>query len=69
MVEAVASVTPPVLAPHQDSLKLTCCCAVSWGSYSFGTAGLALSQSHLFEDDIGFRVGQFKALKLDWAGN
>lgn len=65
MVEAVASVTTPMLAPHQDSLKLSCCCAVSWRSYGFGAAELANSPIYL-KMIIGFRVGRFKALNMGW---
>jgi hypothetical protein len=32
----LASVTPSVLDPHWDSSRLSCCCPVSWRSYSFG---------------------------------
>jgi hypothetical protein len=42
-LRSLASVTWPILDPHWDSSRLSCCCAVSWRSSSIVTAGLALS--------------------------
>jgi hypothetical protein len=40
---SLASVTPSILNRHRDSSRLSCCCPMSWKSYRFGAAGLALS--------------------------
>ena len=38
-----SSVALSTLDPHRDSSRLSCCRPVSWRSFNFGTAGLALS--------------------------
>jgi hypothetical protein len=47
-LRSLASVTPSILAPHQDSSWLSCCCPVAGRSCSFETAGPAPSYTPTF---------------------
>jgi hypothetical protein len=57
---ALAPVTLSALDPHGDSSKLSCCCPVSWRSWSSWKQDWPLYTSRPFADDIDLGVGQFR---------
>jgi hypothetical protein len=71
-LRSLTSATLAILNPPWDSFLKSCCCPVSWRSYSFGSVGPV--PSHTLADDKwnGCWGDQLKALNLDvggsWAG-
>ena len=60
----LASASLSILEPVWDSFQISCCCPVSWRSYSFGSVGPASSCTlarHLWDRSW---MGQLKALDL-----
>ena len=56
-LRSLAPVTLSILDPHQASYCLFCCCPVLWRTFSFGTAGLALSQASTVHRRCRYWVG------------
>jgi hypothetical protein len=70
---SLASKTPSMLDPHQDSSWLSCYCPVSWRSAALEQQDWKpFHVSQLFTDDGDLGVDQFRALDLGpsgcWAG-
>lgn len=51
-----------ILDPYLASSWLSCCCPMSWRSFSFGSVGLVPSCTSADHRRVDVRVGQLKAL-------